>query len=581
MHDRLQIHSIQFTNYKAYKSYSVALDAFNVLVGPNNAGKSTIIGSLRILTEGLKRARARASDKVDGPGEVEVQGYPIKLEKLPVSTENVFHNYDDSTPATVEFHLSNGNTLMLFFPAAGQCVMIPNAARSIRTPSDFKKEFNLEVAFVPVLGPVEHNEGLREKDTARNALLSHSASRNFRNIWYHYPDGFDEFRKTIKATWPGMDIQPPELTMRESKAILCMFCPENRIAREIFWAGFGFQVWCQMLTFIVQARKASLLIVDEPDIYLHADLQRQLVGILKNLGPDIVVATHSVEMIAEVESHALLNVNKKFPAARRIETSRELQHLHTVLGSALNSTLAQLIKTRRVVFVEGADYQIISRLARVLGKDVVANRSDFAVIHVGGMGPTAVEELATRLETTIGVKLLKIAIYDKGSRTPDESNRILDQLKQFCWHAVVQPGTGLENILLNPKAMDRAVINRLEELRRTMPSIPIWKESSKELLETFSTALKELTQLRFTNLTNELSLSENDAFESHWINWDLRAKIIPGKELLSAFNDHLQSNYNISLSTATIGQSFAPEEVWPEIIDLVQKLDECRSEELI
>ena len=200
MHDRLQIHSIDFKNYKAYRQYRVTLDAFNVLVGPNNAGKSTIIGSLRILSEGIKRARSRASDRVDGPDGSEVQGYFIKLEKLPVSTENVFHNYDDSEPATVEFHLSNGNSLTLFFQTTGQCVMVPNAPRTIRTPTEFKREFNLEVAFVPVLGPVEHNETLHEKDTARNALMSHSASRNFRNIWYHYPDGFEEFRKTVKAT---------------------------------------------------------------------------------------------------------------------------------------------------------------------------------------------------------------------------------------------------------------------------------------------------------------------------------------------------------------------------------------------
>ena len=39
---------------------------------------------------------------------------------------------------------------------------------------------NVDVAFVPVLGPVDHNEKLFEKEAARLALLSHGASRNFR-----------------------------------------------------------------------------------------------------------------------------------------------------------------------------------------------------------------------------------------------------------------------------------------------------------------------------------------------------------------------------------------------------------------
>ena len=579
MHDRLQIHSIDFKNYKAYRQYRVTLDAFNVLVGPNNAGKSTIIGSLRILSEGIKRARSRASDRVDGPDGSEVQGYFIKLEKLPVSTENVFHNYDDSEPATVEFHLSNGNSLTLFFQTTGQCVMVPNAPRTIRTPTEFKREFNLEVAFVPVLGPVEHNETLHEKDTARNALMSHSASRNFRNIWYHYPDGFEEFRKTVKATWPGMDIQPPELTMRDSKAILCMFCPEHRIPREIFWAGFGFQVWCQMLTFIVQARKASLLIVDEPDIYLHADLQRQLVGILRNIGPDVVVATHSLEMIMEVESHALLHINKKFPEARRIENSGELQHLHSVLGNHLNATLAQLVKTRRVVFFEGENHQLIWKLARVLGKDVVANRSDFALIRVSGMTPGEVRKLAERLETTIGVSLVKVAIFDCKRRTSFEREALLLELRQFCWYAEIQPGVELENLVIAPDALDRAIEARLKEVCRNAATPAQWSGGSAALLDRLSENLKAQTRAAYASGRAELALDEDQEFETLWASVPQRLRIVSGRDILAALNEHLHREYAVSLSTVAIAQHFSREEVWPETVELIEKLHAACMEE--
>ena len=87
-----------------------------------------------------------------------------------------------------------------------------------------------------------------------------------------------------------------------------MFCPEHRIDREIYWAGFGFQVWCQMLTFILQARTSSLLIVDEPDIYLHSDLQRQLIRLLEGLGPAILLTTHSTEIVSEVEPESILQL---------------------------------------------------------------------------------------------------------------------------------------------------------------------------------------------------------------------------------------------------------------------------------
>ena len=259
------ITSIHFRNYKAFHDFSVKLNEFNVLVGPNNAGKSTVLGALRLLAEGLRKAYSRNPEWItlNRKGNY---GYKVNLEDLPVSTENVFHNYEESEDAVITFRVSNGNSLKLVFPEKGVGYLFYDATKQIKTVAGFKAAYDLRIAFVPILGPVEHNEPLYQKEAARTALLSAVASRNFRNIWYHFPHGFAEFRQAIKNTWPGMDIEPPEMATIDDKLILRMFCPEERFPREIFWAGFGFQVWCQMLTFILQAKDSSLLVIDEPDI---------------------------------------------------------------------------------------------------------------------------------------------------------------------------------------------------------------------------------------------------------------------------------------------------------------------------
>lgn len=38
------------------------MNKFNILMGQNNAGKSTIIGSLKILAEGIRRAKSKIND---------------------------------------------------------------------------------------------------------------------------------------------------------------------------------------------------------------------------------------------------------------------------------------------------------------------------------------------------------------------------------------------------------------------------------------------------------------------------------------------------------------------------------------
>jgi hypothetical protein len=592
MSERLRITSIRFRNYKAFRDYSISLNPFNVLVGPNNAGKSTVLGAIRILSEGIRRARAKSSELIDDAKGHQVRAYPVRLEGLPISTENVFHNYDESIPATVEFRLSNGNGLNLYFPERGQCYMIPTSDQFIRTPSDFRKHFNVEISFVPVLGPVDHNEPIFQKEAARQALLSHGASRNFRNIWYHFPEGFAEFRKTIQETWPGMDIQPPEIVADSERTYLCMFCPEERFPREIFWAGFGFQVWCQMLTFILQAREASALVIDEPDIYLHSDLQRQLVGLFRELGPQIIVATHSAEIISEVEPQALLNVNKRFRSARHVKDTRELQEVFQVLGSNLNPTLTQLAKTRRVVFVEGKDFQIFSRFARRLGLEAVANRAGFAVVPVEGFNPQKVKDFASGMEATLGAKLLKVAIFDRDYRCDAEVAKIRSDLERFCRHAVVHDCKELENFLLMPVPIERAIRKRVKERQQIDPSSPPFNEDISTLLMHLADGLKNQVQARIVSSRQQferdsrsglhavtISEAAMNEFDKKWESVENRMKIVPGKEVFSALNAHLQLKYKIALSPIFVVESFQRNEVSQQVADLLQKLDEIRKED--
>ncbi len=303
--------AVRFRNFKGLRKFSVSLQSFNILVGPNNAGKSTIVGAFRILAEGIRKARSRNPALVMTPNGQGL-GYPIDLGKSGGVGENIFFDYDDSEPATITFRLSNANELTLFFPEQGICTLLCDAnGLPIKSTSLFRRNFPVTVGFVPILGPVDQEERLYKQEAARQALLTTGAARNFRNIWHHFPEGFAEFRELIQETWPGMDISKPELNIGENPVILRMFCPEDRIPREIFWAGFGFQVWCQMLTHIVKNRRVSLFLIDEPDIYLHSDLQRQLLALLKALGPDILIATHSTELISEADPNDILVIDKR------------------------------------------------------------------------------------------------------------------------------------------------------------------------------------------------------------------------------------------------------------------------------
>jgi AAA15 family ATPase/GTPase len=233
--------SITFKHFKAFKNYSVSLSDFNILVGPNNSGKSTILSAFRILYEGIRKADSRKPEFINSLYNGN-WGYRIDLTNLPLANENIFYNYDDSSPAIIKFHLHNSKELHLFFSKVNECYLYCETnGKQVKSPSQFRAEYNVKIGFVPVLGPVDYIEPLYQKEAARLALVTSTASRNFRNIWYYYNEYFEDFRKLIQSTWPGMDIQLPELDYSNGKTRLTMFCPEERYPREIYWRVLDFK----------------------------------------------------------------------------------------------------------------------------------------------------------------------------------------------------------------------------------------------------------------------------------------------------------------------------------------------------
>jgi len=172
MNDNPHFTSVRFNRFKGFRTYSVSLRHFNILVGPNNCGKSTILGAFRILAEAMRKARTRKPEIVDGP-DGQMFGYSVDLSGIPIAMENVYYDYDDSEPASIRFHLSNGNELLLFFPELGACHLIcyPKG-KPIWNTTGFINAYNASIGFVPILGPVEHNEELYNREAARLALLT-------------------------------------------------------------------------------------------------------------------------------------------------------------------------------------------------------------------------------------------------------------------------------------------------------------------------------------------------------------------------------------------------------------------------
>ena len=582
------ISSIRFDGYKALRSFSFTLQRMNVLVGPNNSGKSTIIRAFRILEVALRQAYARKAVMIQS-NDRNFMGYRISDRNLPVSLENVHTDYEESD-AKIHFRCSNGNLLELLFPSDGGCILIPNAqGKQCYTPGRFKICFPISIQTVPELGPLEDEEHLLNEETIRRGLSTHRASRHFRNYWRLFPEGFEEFANMVSQTWPGMEIGRPELTDLMSKR-LTMFCRENRISREIYWSGFGFQIWCQILAHISRGKNSTVLVIDEPEIYLHPDIQRQLVGILRDIGPDIVVASHSTEIIGESDPSEILTIDKKRTSAIRLKDINQVQTALDTIGSIHNVKLTHLARTGRLLYIEGSnDGKILRRFARILGLVELASGNDITMIESEGFSSwKKIEASAWAFEKALQGQFRIGAVFDRDYFSKDEIENVLHKLSARFPAVYIHERKEIENYMLVLDPLNRAIRkiirerNRRVEAKRSVEEFDLVKELESITDEYKSYIVSQLVGKRSDFIkstgkdTSTVTREILDYIEDKWMDLEARFVLVPGKKVLSKLREKLKACCYINLTDIRIIDEFRPDEVPQDLSRLLRSLDEFR-----
>lgn len=580
------ITSVQFRNFKAFENFSIALDHMNILVGPNNSGKSTVIGAFRVLSAGLRRAATRRPETI-GTRDFTF-GYRIPRASLPISLENAQTDYQD-VEATVTFRLSNGNRLRLSFNSDDDdCILYPivEEGGTVSTVATFKREFPVSLLVVPVLGPVENREQIVTKETVDQNLATHRASRNFRNYWHYYPNDFDAFREQVRATWPSMDITLPE----RSDGTLSMFCYENRIIRELYWTGYGFQVWCQLLSHIFRSQTRSMLVIDEPDIYLHPNPQRQLLSILKASGPDVVIATHSSEIVAEADANDILVIDKNQRSAKRVRSPEGIQKALGSLGSIHTATMTNIAQTRRVLYIEGDDFLTLRRFARRLGFNDLASGVGIAPFPLGGF-PSVQRLKAVTLGVleSIGSSMLFGGIFDRDFRPDEEIDELRRSFGRELGLAVILERKELENYLLVPSVLDRTLARLLEDRAKRGGESGTADKPTTNLLQGITAPMraevqsqyiaKQVDFLRHTG--KDLSTINRQAielFERKWSDNDLRLHIVPGKRVLRELFSKIQSEYKVNLTPTKIIERMHENEIPWDLRQTLRAVDSLRQQ---
>ena len=300
---------LHLVNFRAFENFRVSFGDGAYLVGPNNAGKSTLLTALRTADVLLRYAYRRKPDLRARDGDISVLGYPVSLREFPALQDSLRFEFG-SDETRLELGWKSGAKLTVVWPDDRDSederspffYLTHSSGNPVRNPKQAKESFP-PLGIIPILGPTEHEERLLAEDYVRQNIAGRLSSRHFRNQLRLLENDrlLDAFLKWARPWLGDLTFDTLGQHMSEEGLIVEAFFFEagSRVPKEVVWAGDGVQVWLQLLYHVHRVQDRDTIILDEPEVYLHPDLQRRLVHLLESTGRQVIVATHSTEMVAE------------------------------------------------------------------------------------------------------------------------------------------------------------------------------------------------------------------------------------------------------------------------------------------
>ena len=357
-------------NFRCYEKSTITFNGTSILVGKNNAGKSTMIEALKIISSVTRKYRtARFVDPPEWVPKVDSYGVSPNVENMNISDRGIFYLYGNP-PAIIEAHFSNGTSIKayvgeelsifaLLFDKNGEPIESNRMAKMVEIPI---------IEVLPQISAVLDAEKVLKKTTVDGNRYTRLASRNFRNQLYYYNEVFPAFKELVESTWEELQVKPVETVYADDGQILHFFVRVRAFEAELGWMGHGLQMWIQTMWFISQCPSNAIVVLDEPDVYMHADLQRRLVRLITPMFSQLIIATHSLEIIEEVASDCIIPIDSNKHQIKPIGDESALSSLTEKLGSPLNIDLARLFISNRFVIWDGgnSDRVILSAFQSVL-----------------------------------------------------------------------------------------------------------------------------------------------------------------------------------------------------------------------
>jgi len=564
---------IKILNYRCYDNHEIDFKKLSIIVGKNNAGKSTLVESLRLVSIALSRFQSVIYHSPPSWTELPLRakGISLSFENLGLNKENIFHKYGDP-PSVIIASFSNRQEVTIYIGEDAEvfCTLRDSSGAFIQTKGQAAKLEIVQVSILPKISPIRREEKILNRDYVRKNVSSDLASIHFRNqlsILYQY---FPRFTQMAEQSWPGLRIR--ELSGRNGLPgdKLSLLIQDSGFVAEVGWMGSGLQMWLQIIWFLSRTNENDVVILDEPDVYMHPDLQRKLIRLHKGTFKQIIVSTHSVEIISEVEPDNILIIDKDKDRSLFANKVPVVQRILNSIGSIHNLQLTRLWASKKLLIVEGEDVGILKRLQNKLFPKSEEPFDAIPNFDIGGWGGwNYAKGSSLLLRETVDEKIKIYCLFDSDYHTNNEKESRMNDGKKLGVECHIWSKKEIENYLIVPTAILRIITRESKK----HPTITV--SDIEQKIDIVLKSHEESIILNFaTELQNEnRKLGINAAFKEAKKYLDKLENRISGKELISELSKWTQEHFKVSLNPVKLVQELELNEIDKEVIRIVTKVE--------
>ena len=473
-------------NFKSVGEQIYEFTQFDLLVGRNNSGKSTVLQALAIwqfCVDEFHRSKRRGS-----------KGLQVVLPNftaLPVPEFNLLwkDRTDRAYPVTngkkkqefilieigVEWRCATGET-----DSFGVELRYHSPQTIYAIPSDGWAKFRTceqrgdlpRIAYVPPFSGLEPTEKWLDVSPIRQQVGKGQPGSVLRNLLLRVcpppapgqdgrmPKGYQapadwQVLAGIVERWFSVSICEPKYESAKDVHITVEYS-QNGKDYDIIAGGSGFHQTLTLLAFMYGYHPTTILL-DEPDAHLHVNLQREILDYFKRESIErnmqFLIATHAEEFARGVDASQIVSLLSHVP--KRIQSTPEVLR---AMAEVSNEDVTRLMTSPYILYVEGeSDERILRTWANQCSAQAAMDKVCFKSMEGGvkaNMKAKADEHFAALKQIIPKVSRLMLFDYDNNESAfrPKPDNPALAEWKR----------KNIENYLLVPDAWKRAALRQMD-----------------------------------------------------------------------------------------------------------------------